>query len=75
MEDKMENEFTDIAIPAELHREIEAKIKDTDVASVQDYVIKVLKDSLPKSEKEGEGLSTEEEDKVKERLKALGYMD
>ena len=71
----MENEATDITIPAELYREIETKIKNTDVASVQDYVIKVLKDSLPKGEKEEEGLSKEEEDKVKERLKALGYMD
>jgi hypothetical protein len=71
----MTDEFTDIAIPVELYKEIEAKIKDTDITSVQDYVIKVVKDSLPKSEKEGEGLSTDEEDKVKERLKALGYMD
>jgi hypothetical protein len=71
----MENEINNIAIPAELYQEIEAKIKNTDIASVQDYVIKVLKDSLPKGEKEGEGLSSEEEDKVKERLKALGYMD
>lgn len=75
MEDKMENEFVDIAIPADLFKEIEAKIKDTDIATVQDYAIKVLKDSLPKSEKSEENLSKEEEDKVKERLKALGYMD
>ena len=71
----MGNESIDIPIPAELFKQIEEKIKDTDVASVQDYVIKVLKDSLPKGEKEDEGLSKEEEDKVKERLKALGYMD
>jgi hypothetical protein len=71
----MDKESRDISIPAELYKEIEAKIKDTDTASIQDYVIKVLKDSLPKGEKEEEGLSTEEEDKVKERLKALGYMD
>ena len=71
----MENELTNIAIPAELYKEIEEKIKDTDVASVEDYVVKVLKDSLPKGKKEGEGLSQDEEDKVKERLKALGYMD
>ena len=71
----MENEITNVAIPAELYKEIETKIKDTDIASVEDYVIKVLKDSLPKGEKEGEGLSKEEEDKVKERLKALGYID
>jgi len=71
----MENEFTDVPIPTSLYKEIEAKIKDTDVASVEDYVVKVLKDSLPKGEKEGEGLSEDEEAKVKERLKALGYMD
>lgn len=71
----MENEFTEISIPATLYKEIEAKIKDMDVSSVQEYVIKVLKDSLPKDEKEGEGLSKDEEEKVKERLKALGYMD
>ncbi len=71
----MENELTPISIPTTLYKEIETKIKDTDVASVEDYVIKVLKDSLSKSEMEGEGLSKDEEDKVKERLKALGYMD
>jgi hypothetical protein len=71
----MENEFEDIPIPATLYKEIEDKIKDSDVATVQDYVIKVLKDSLPKGDKEGKGLSEDEEDKVKERLKALGYMD
>ncbi len=71
----MENEAIDIAIPAELFKQIEEKIKDTDVASVQDYVIKVIKSSLTEGGKEDEGLSKEEEDKVKERLKALGYMD
>jgi hypothetical protein len=71
----MENEFADVSIPATLYKEIEAKIKDMDVSSVQEYVIKVLKDSLPKDEKEGEGLSKDDEEKVKERLKALGYMD
>jgi hypothetical protein len=71
----MEKELADISIPADLFKEIEEKIKDTDVSSVQDYVVKVLKDSLSESKKEGEELSKEEEDKVKERLKALGYMD
>lgn len=71
----MGNEAVNIPIPAELFKQIEEKIKDTDVASVQDYVIKVLKSSLTEGGKEDEGLSKEEEDKVKERLKALGYMD
>jgi hypothetical protein len=71
----MEKELADISIPADLFKEIEEKIKGTDVSSVQDYVVKVIKDSLSESKKKGEELSKEEEDKVKERLKALGYMD
>ncbi len=71
----MEKELTDIAIPTSLYKQIEEKIKDSDVASVQDFVVMVLKDNLPKDEESAEGLSKEEEDKVKERLKALGYMD
>ena len=71
----MDKEWTDIAIPASLYKQIEDKIKDSDVAAVQDYVIKILKENLPKPEESAESLSKEEEDKVKERLKALGYMD
>jgi hypothetical protein len=71
----MEKEFVDISIPAELFKAIEDKIKDSEVSSVQDYVIKVLKDSLSEGPKSDEGLSKDEEDKVKERLKALGYID
>ena len=71
----MEKEWTDIAIPTSLYKEIEEKIKGTDAATVQDFVIKILKENLPKLEESAEGLSKEEEDKVKKRLKALGYMD
>jgi len=71
----MEKELTDIAIPTSLYKQIEEKIKDSDVASVQDFVVNVLKENLPKAEESADGLSKEEEDKVKERLKALGYMD
>jgi lipoate-protein ligase A len=71
----MDKEWTDIAIPTSLFKQIEEKIKDSDVATAQDYVIKILKENLPKPEESAESLSKEEEDKVKERLKALGYMD
>ena len=71
----MEKEWTDIAIPTSLYKQIEEKIKGSDVAAVQDFVIKIIKENLPKPEESAEGLSKEEEDKVKERLKALGYMD
>ena len=71
----MDKDFMDIAIPTSLYKQIEEKIKGSDVASVQDFVVKILKENLPKSEESAEGLSKDEEDKVKERLKALGYMD
>ena len=71
----MDKELMEIAIPTSLYKQIEEKIKDSDIASVQDFVVKILKENLPKSEESAEGLSKEEEDKVKERLKALGYMD
>jgi len=71
----MDKEFTDIPIPTALVKQIEEKIESSDIASVQDFVVKVLKENLPASDAPAEGLSQEEEDKVKERLKALGYMD
>lgn len=71
----MEKEFIDITIPAALYKRIEDKIKGADIASVRDYVVKVVEASLPSEVDSSEGLSQEEEDKVKARLKALGYMD
>ena len=71
----MEKEFTDIAIPTSLYLKIEEKIKATEQTSVASYVTKVLNDSLSKDEETKEAFTKEEEDKVKDRLKALGYID
>ena len=71
----MEKEFTDIAIPTSLYKRIEEKIKGTELTSVASYVTKVLDDSLSKDKEQKEAFTKEEEDKVKDRLKALGYID
>jgi len=71
----MEKEFTDIAIPTSLYKKIEEKIKGTEQTSVASYVTKVLNDSLSKDEETKEALNKEDEEKVKDRLKALGYID
>jgi hypothetical protein len=71
----MEKEFTDIAIPTSLYKRIEEKIKGTELTSVASYVTKVLDDSLSKDKEKKEAFTKEEEDKVKDRLKALGYID
>lgn len=72
----MDKEFANVSIPASLHKKIEEFIKGTEFKSVSSYVAKVLRDSLTAAEKPAaEAFSKDEEEKVKERLKALGYID
>ncbi len=65
----------DISIPASLYKQIEEKLKGTEMESVSSYVTKVLREILAKEDAAPEALSKEDEEKVKERLKALGYLD
>ncbi|MEN6311790.1 MAG: CopG family transcriptional regulator [Acidobacteriota bacterium] len=71
----MDKEFTTVTIPTSLHKKLEEFIKGTEYGSVSSYVTKVLRDSLSKGEPETEAFTKDEEEKVKERLKALGYID
>ncbi len=68
-------ERIDVSIPASLYKKIEERIKGTETDSVSSYVTKVLEENLAKEEGTPESLSKEDEEKVKERLKALGYLD
>jgi metal-responsive CopG/Arc/MetJ family transcriptional regulator len=71
----MEKEFTDVSIPTSLYKKIEEKIKGSEITSVSSYVAKVLRENLSKEETTQEVLTKEDEEKVKKRLKALGYID
>lgn len=71
----MDKEFTPVEIPTDLYEQIEEKIKNTEVLSVADFITTLLKEKLSKDQEETDSLSSEDEEKVKERLKALGYMD
>jgi Arc/MetJ-type ribon-helix-helix transcriptional regulator len=72
----MDKEFTTVTIPASLHKKIEEFIKGTDYRSVSSYAAKVLRESLVKAEPAAaEVFTKDEEEKVKQRLKALGYID
>ncbi len=71
----MDKEFMTVSIPTSLFKKIEEAIKGTEVGSVANYVTKVLRESLSKGEAAPEVFSKEDEEKVKERLKALGYID
>jgi len=64
-----------VSIPTSLYKKIEEKIKDSEIKSVSSYITKVLRESLSEEKASQEPLSKEDEEKVKERLKALGYID
>lgn len=71
----MDKELMAVSIPASLYRKIEDAIKETEVSSVSDYVTKVLREKLSRATGPAEAFTKEDEEKVKERLKALGYID
>jgi len=71
----MEKEFMNVSIPTSLYKRIEEKIKGSEIKSVSSYITKVLRESLSEEKAGAEALSKEDEEKVKERLKALGYID
>jgi Arc/MetJ-type ribon-helix-helix transcriptional regulator len=71
----MDKEFTNVSIPTSLFKKIEERIKGTEYGSVASYAAKVLRESLTEKRPEAEVFSKDEEEKVKDRLKALGYID
>ncbi len=72
----MDKEFTTVSIPTSLYKKIEKAIEGSEFRSVSSYIVKTLKDGLSKGDEPTAGVfSKDEEDKVKERLKSLGYID
>ncbi len=71
----MDKEFTTVSIPTSLYKRIEEAIKGTEVSSVSSYIAKVVREKLSQEKEAGDVFSEEDEEKVKERLKALGYID
>ncbi len=72
----MSEEKVSIKISKEILDKINERIKDTGFESVDSYVEYVLTEVLSDMEEESDDkLSKEDEEKVKERLRALGYLD
>ena len=69
-----------ISIPDEIYEKMEKRAKESDFKTADEYVEYVLKQIIErleeeKEEPEEEAYSDEDEEKVKERLKALGYLE
>jgi Arc/MetJ-type ribon-helix-helix transcriptional regulator len=78
VEGKEEKKFTTISIPTQLAEKIKKRIEGTGFHSLSAYATYVLREvisGVEEEEKEEEAFSKEDEEKVKERLRALGYLD
>ena len=71
-----EKKHINIQIPTALADKIKKRIKGTEFPSISSYVIYVLREILSETEEKTEETFTkEDEEKVKKRLRALGYLD
>ena len=72
---RKKEKFIEVLIPTSLFEKIKERIKGTDFSSVSGYVTYVLREVLSEEEEEGKEFSKEDEEKIKARLKALGYIE
>jgi len=77
-----ESNVTTISVPKQLFEKIKKRCEGTGFNSVSSYVTYVMRQVLSKTEEEGgrpqakdEPFSADDEKRVKERLRSLGYLD
>jgi Arc/MetJ-type ribon-helix-helix transcriptional regulator len=74
-----ERKFTSVSIPVPLFRKVEERIKGSGFTSVSSYVTYVLREIIAEEESSDDNdqqpFSKEDEERVKDRLRALGYID
>ena len=71
----MKEERKAVLLPAELYNRVGERAKATGFGSVEEYVSFVLEEVLKEDEEAEKAFSPEEEEEVKKRLRALGYLD
>jgi Arc/MetJ-type ribon-helix-helix transcriptional regulator len=70
-----QEKFTTVSIPTPLFKKVKERIRETKFTSVSDYVIYVLREIVAEEEEEPEEPFTKKnEERVKARLRALGYI-
>jgi Arc/MetJ-type ribon-helix-helix transcriptional regulator len=76
-EEKNDKKYTTISIPTPLAEKIKRRIEGTGFHSLSSYVTYVLREVISgiEEDEEEEAFTKEDEEKVKERLRALGYLD
>ena len=73
-----DNKYTTVSIPSPLAEKIKKRMEGTGFNSISSYVTYVLRQvisSIEDEERHKQAFSKEDEEKVKDRLRALGYLD
>jgi len=71
-----QKKFTTVSIPAPLFKKVEQRIKGTGFTSVSSYVTYVLREVVAEEEEDkGQPFTKEDEERVKHRLRSLGYLE
>ena len=75
-DESVKKKFTTVSIPTPLFRKIKKRIENTGFTSVSSYVTYVLREIIADEvDKQEEPFSAEDEERVKQRLRALGYLE
>lgn len=77
-EEEHKVDYTTVSIPKPLADKIKNRMKGTGFSSVSSYVTYVLRQvlsSIEEEERSKQAFTKEEEEKVKQRLRDLGYID
>ena len=77
-EEEHKVEYTTVSIPKPLAEKVKERMKGTGFSSVSSYVTYVLRQvisSIEEEERSKQAFTKEEEEKVKQRLRDLGYID
>jgi len=64
-----------ISIPVSAFKQIKTLAEKEKVGSVEEYIVKMLEEKILEGQDKSHDFNKEDEEKVKDRLKALGYMD
>ena len=70
----MEKNLTSISIPKQLAEKIKEKIKGTPFNSVSSYITFIMRLVMLEKKDGDEAFTKEDEEKVKSKLKKLGYI-
>ena len=71
-------EYTTVSIPNSIVKKVKERMKGTGFSSVSIYITYALRQglsSIEKDERSKQAFTKEEEDRVKQRLRNLGYID